>query len=404
MKTRRTAIAGLVLLAAAPVAAQAPEFADRVGASLTAFAIGDAMGAPVEGWKAEKIAEEYEAADLEIFLGPTHGGDPSQGKGHGRITDDTLLMEAIMRAYAAHGDHMDAYDYAELFVPEIGEVEVWVPERQEMRLTIDRPVWWPERYAYQRNAIHNAEPRTAGVGNWPNQGYASVVMPIGAVNAADPRGAYDEAVAFGSAHTYTYALEAAAVTAAGYAAAFAHGATVADVVEVARTIGRDGTRQAMEAVVAIVDPDDDVFTFAAKARAAWLPFSGLPAQRLADGVPDTGTMAGTDIAQPSRTDAIENIPVAFAALLWGGGDWDRTMAASIFYGEDCESIAAVALSLLAAVEGPAVVPDNLVAAANEVNRRDFPAAGRAFALVAEKIVIHDAERLAARRAAVAKEE
>ena len=47
-----------------------------------------------------------------------------------------------------------------------------------------------------------------------NCGAAMYIAPVGAVNAGDPRRAYDEAIAFASGHQESYGLEAAAVLAA----------------------------------------------------------------------------------------------------------------------------------------------------------------------------------------------
>ncbi len=69
---------------------------DRIAAALSGVAIGDGMGAPVEGWHPDRIAAAF--TEVTEFLPPTHGGDPALGKGNGRITDDTLMTEALIEA------------------------------------------------------------------------------------------------------------------------------------------------------------------------------------------------------------------------------------------------------------------------------------------------------------------
>jgi ADP-ribosylglycohydrolase len=399
---RPASVLALALVVSPPGAgAASPRFEDRVRAALVSFAIGDGMAAEWETWTPEQIAARFGTGDFTAFVPPLKERPADNpGKGDGRISDDTLEVEALLRAYVAHGDHLDAHAYAAVFVPEL-ERPVWVPERAATLPAINRPLWWPERYAHHRNAINRADPRTAGVGNWLNQGLAVIIWPVGAIHAGDPDGAYAAAVAFGSAHTESYALEAAAVTAAAFAAAFAADATVESVLAAARTRARDGTRLALDAVLATVDPADDLPVFAAKARRAWLPYSGLPPARLAAAAPDTTDLAGTNVGLPSRIQSIESLPAALAALKWSGGDWHRALRAGLLYGRDAESIAAVAAALAAALHGPAAVPADLAAASAAANRRDWNAQADAFSAAVRVLAEKDAARHAARRRALA---
>ena len=110
-------------------------FLDRLAGALYGQAIGDAMGGPVEGWPPDRILEQFEGHDFTTFLPPTHVGDPSPGKGDGRVTDDTLMAEALIFAYRDSQDHLDAYGYAEYLIPHVRGIPVWVPERgREMDL------------------------------------------------------------------------------------------------------------------------------------------------------------------------------------------------------------------------------------------------------------------------------
>jgi hypothetical protein len=370
-------------------------FAERIAGALAGMAIGDGMGGPVEGWKPAAIKERFSAHDFTTFIPALQPRSDGPGKGDGRITDDTLLIEALMRVYETHRDHLDAYAYARHIIPELAERKVFVPERGEERTLLARPVWWPERYVHHRLAINNAPPREAGQGNWPNQGLAGMVMPTGAVNAGDPEAAYQETASFGLAHQTAQGLESAAVTAGGFAAAFARDATIADVLHASRRLAKDGTKRALEAILSVADSADTQDRFIARVRAAYMPFSGLiPGAAEPDADPSDREKA--NFAQPSRTTAVENLPVALACLVYGKGDALRTLRACIFYGQDCESIAAHALGLIGALFGPAALPSALLTASAKVNQRDFLAQGRAFAGVCEDILQKDRARLNAR--------
>ncbi len=411
MTTRRELLLGAAACAGA-VAAGAPAtraaaissgaFVDRIAAGLFGMAIGDGMGAPVEGWNPEKIRERFGAWDFSRFLPSTpenHTG-PGPGKGDGRLTDDMLLVEALMRAYIACGDHLAAYRYAEFFVPEIAEREVWVPEKQQRMSPLSRPLWWPERYAYHRLAINNVEPRTAGLGNWTNQGLQGFMLPVGIVNAGDPDAAYAEAIALGVAHNHSFALEGAAVMAAVFAAAMTPGASVNSAIAAGVERARDGTRQALDAVLAVVDPADSEDEFIRKVRRAYLPYAGLPPQRMRVPEPDTYAMAGTNMGGASRIMCIENLPVSLATLVYGRGDALATLRASILYGQDCESIAAGSLGVLGALGGRDALPNSLMDESAAVNQRDYVALAREFGRTALAIFEKDRERLQRRAAAL----
>lgn len=399
----RSGFAVLVLLGASTLRAAEPAAAwvDRVVATHYAFAIADGMGAPIEKWTPKEIVARHGDGGFPRFLPSTDPKDPpGTGKGDGRITDDVLGVEALMRAYRARRGHLDAYDYAGLYLPEIARRKVWVPERQDERPALERPLPQPERYAHHRNAVGMVEPRQAGVGNWLNEGFNSIVWPIGAVNAGDPARAYAETVAFGSAHTESYGLEAAAVTAACFAEALGPSPTVEAVLAVATGLAKDGTRLALEAVLATVNPADPPAVFADKARRAWLPYSGLPPARLAAAEPDTLDRTGTNAGRPSRVQSIENLPAALAAFKWSRGDYRRALTAGLIYGRDAESIAAAASGLVAAMKGRGDLSAELCAASEAANRRDFVADAREFAAVASRILEDDLSSAARRRSAV----
>jgi ADP-ribosylglycohydrolase len=398
----QTATLATALPAASLGAASRPSFVDRLSACLWAMAIGDGMGAPVEGWDGARVRATYGTHDFTRFLPPT---DPTlvgtgKGKGDGRITDDMLLIEALIRAYEAHRDHLDAYGYVRFVIPEYAERKVWVPEKQDERTPLERPLWWPERYAYHRLVINNIDPRIGGQGNWPQQGFMGMVMPTGAVNAGDPQGAYDEVIAYGVATQHSYALEAGAVTAACFAAAFARDAKIDDIANAATHYAKDGTAEAIGAVLAEVDPGDSLERFASRTRKAFIPYFGLSPKTLSEDNPNTRQIAGSNVSSPSRIAAVENLTAGLAAHAYGQGDFIRTMKAALFYGEDNESIAAFALGLLAARLGKTSLPSSLVAASRQANRRDYDAVAASFVAIVKDILAKDRVRQRGREDAV----
>lgn len=398
-----------MLLFSLEVFAQAepePLLLDKLSAALAAAAIGDGMGAPVESWSPKAVKERFPNWDFDRFLPSTKPKDieSGKGKGHGRFTDDFLEIEALIRVYQTHEDHLDAYDYAELFMKEMTETKVYVPERKEERYPIDRPAFWPERYMYHQVVINNADPRSSGKGNWLNNGFASITLPTGAVNAGDPWKAYDEAASMGIAHTESFALEAGAVNAAAFAEAFSKDATLESVISIAREVAKDGTKLALEDALAATDPSDNLATWIKKVRRVYLNYSQIPPALLKEENPEVPhqNRSGSNVGRPSRIGSIENLPVTYAALKYGQGDYNKTLEAIIYYARDCESISLVATGLLAAIHGSEVVLPTLWKASEAENKRNYREMARAFLRTIETIHHKDRARLD-RRESILKE-
>jgi ADP-ribosylglycohydrolase len=367
-------------------------FEQRVRAAVIGGALGDAMGAPVEGQGPANILEGFAGWDFTTFI-PPQGWDGvgHYWKGNGRITDDTLMVEAFMNAYIQAGTHLDAYGYAEHVLPQVTDAQVWVPEYQRAMAIWER-LWAPEKYPMFRLRYNNAEPRTAGLGNMVNCGVAMWIMPAGAVNAGDPEAAYQEAAAIAQAHNESFAVEAAAVLAAAHAEAFA-GTSSEAVIAAALRLARDGTRTACAAAVAATDPGDDLPVFIHKVRAAVAPYDQRT-EHTTDDQPLAVVRPGmvSDIGRPSRVMSIEELPVALAVLAYGAGDFLKTLRAGVCYGRDCDSIAGMACGLFGALHGDADFPEGLLRELAAVNRRDFAALADRFSASVRAIHARDEER------------
>jgi ADP-ribosylglycohydrolase len=344
--------------------------------SIYAFVVADAMGGSIENFLPEQIFEQYNNWDFNNFLPPTSKKDieSGKGKGNGRTTDDSINFEALINIYNQHKDHLDAYSYADLLIKEHNK-KIYIAERGEELKPVDRPLWWPERYVYQRLAINNIEPRYAGMGNYINEGFQGIVLPIGAVNAGDPWRAYNECVSIGMAHTESFGIEAAAVNAAAYAVAFKKQSSIKEVIDTAILLAKDGTGLALKDALAATNMNDDLKTFIHKTRKAVVPYLQLsPVNESKENIV-TPKLAHeqSNIARASRIAVVENFPIALACMQYGNGDYLKTLKASLFYGRDGETIAAVSTSLLAAIMGEKIVPEKLKKEVDVVNRRNYEA-------------------------------
>ena len=380
-------------------------FRSRVRAMIYGVALGDALGAPVEKLPAAAIEARY--GRVESLETRWHKMDLPPGqrnnrvRGDGIVTDDTLMTLALCDVYAEAGRHLDAWDMADGMVRQIAWTPRWIPELQREAMLLER-LFYPEKWIFQRHQLTACDPRQGGIGNMVNCGAAMYMAPIGAVNAANPKAAYDEAIAFGAGHQESYGLEAAGVLAAAIAAAFVPGTDIEVVVETALALAKDGTRAAIADIAAIAraargrDRDHAALVTAFhEAIAAYSP--------MGDDVNHTADKAGrrTDAYQPSRLKAIEELPLALGFCLYNGGDFRAAIVDGINSGRDTDSIGVMAGAILGALHGEAVVAPADLDRLNAANRLDLMASADAFAANAAKIIAEDRAAARAREAAFA---
>jgi ADP-ribosylglycohydrolase len=305
-------------------------------------------------------------------------------KGDGHVTDDTLMTHALVRCYARKRGHLDAYDVAELLVPDLIERVVYIPDLEREAVTFHR-LAAAERWLVTRLHYAHADPREAGVGNIVNCGAAMYMAPVGVVNAGDPRRGYAEAVEIAGAHQWSYGREAAGVFAAAVAAAMAPESTVDDVVAAALDVARDGTREAIAAVTAAAEGEHDWRAAIPRLRRAVAPY---------DSVGEAYREPGLDARRPSRLHAIEELPVALGMLVVARGRYREAVLGSVNYGRDADSIATMAGALAGALAGAPAVPPDWAATVAAASRVDLAEPARVLAEVATAIHAAD-ERYAA---------
>jgi len=362
--------------------------ADRAIGCLAGAAVGDALGGATEGWESHEIHAHFgdwvsgvvesirRAKGIEKPFSPFHKGD-------GHVTDDTLMVRALVGAYAAKRDHLEAHDVERLLVPAIVDEKVWIPELGREDLLYHR-LFLAEKWLVLKLRYGHADPREAGVGNIVNCGAAMYIAPVGIANAGDPDGAYAEALAVTGAHQSSYGREAAGVLAACVAEAMRPGASPENIVETALRLAKDGTRSAIEAVAgAAADLDGWRPDGLGALRAAFAPF---------DSVGEVYASPAQNARIPSRLHSIEEVPIALGLLLATGGDVGETVLGGVNYGRDSDSIASMGGALAGALGGIGAVPREWVDEISAASRIDIEDAGREMAAVAVEIFAKDARR------------
>ncbi|QDZ12441.1 ADP-ribosylglycohydrolase family protein [Devosia ginsengisoli] len=376
----------------------------RTRAMLHGIALGDALGAPVEKLSAADIRARYgrvRSLDTEWHkMSLDAAARNGRVRGNGIVTDDTLMTLALMDIYGDTKRHLDAWDMADGMVREIAWKPRWVPELQREAMLIDR-LFYPEKWIFQRHQLANCDPRQGGIGNMVNCGAAMYIAPIGVVNAANPKAAYDEAIAFASGHQESYGLEAAGVMAAAVAAAFVPGADIESVVDTVLGLAKDGTRAAIADIAGIArelrgsGADHEAVCAAFHKAIARYSVMGDDVNHMPEKV---GRL--TDAYRPSRLMAIEELPLALGFCLFNGGDFRASIEDGINSGRDTDSIGVMAGAILGALHGDVVIGDDDRALLDSANRLDLMASADVFATTATAILAADRAAADARRDAL----
>jgi ADP-ribosylglycohydrolase len=364
---------------------------DKSIGCLVGAAVGDALGGATETALPDEIRSRY-GGWVEGVVPPfhenwaTHRPLAPYHKGDGHITDDTLMTHALVRAYAKKRGHLDAYDMAELLVPDLIEREVYIPDL-EREAVVFHPLAAAERWLVTRLHHAHIDPREAGVGNIVNCGAAMYMAPVGVVNAGDPAGAYAEAIEVAGAHQHSFGREAAAVFAAAVAAAMAPGSCVDDVVEAALDLARDGTRAAVAAVVQTARGYEDWRAAIGPLRAAVAPY---------DTVGEEYRSPGLGARRPSRLHSIEELPIALGMLVVTGGEYRAAVLGAVNYGRDADSTATMAGAIAGAMGGASAVPEEWSSTVSTASRLDLTEPARALAAVAAEVYAADQARFGKR--------
>ncbi len=357
---------------------------DKAIGALMAAAVGDAIGGATEGRSTDEILERYDGyveGVTDYFMKDWRTAKPMSPyhKGDGHVTDDTLMTNLLIAVYEKQRRHLTAFDMANDLVPLMMNHVTWIPELERETVPILR-VFLAEKWLVTRLYYGHVDPREAGVGNVVNCGAAMYMTPVGIANAGDPAGAYAEGVEIGGAHQSSYGREAGAVFAAAVAAAMAPGATVDTVLTASVDLANDGTRAAIEAVLAVAVPGQDWRASIPLLRDAVRPF---------DSVGEVYRQPAQDSRRPSQLRSIEELPVALRLLKVTEGDVRGAILGATNYGRDSDSIATMGGAIAGALGGEASVPGDWAQAVSTGSRLDLRAGGLAMAAVAEEIFTVD---------------
>lgn len=286
----------------------------RAQGCMSGLAVGDALGRPVEGMSAEEIRTTY--GSVTDFLNLTPGG-----------SDDTEYALLTASALIKHGKKITAKDFAEFWVEKVCS---------------QKGAFAGAGFS-EMNAIHNLRqglrPPFSGQHNhaW-SDGLAMRVAPIGIIAHGDLELAKTLTIADGEVSHAGEGIHSGVIIGVAIAAAMG-GASARDSFHAAmRNVPVDSwTYRLMKVAEEIVDANVN-----------------KPVHEIADAL-----LAKIAIEDYFYADiAPEAVALAMAAVLYGEGDYPKTLLFAVNLGRDADTIAAMAGAVAGAIAGYEGIPEN----------------------------------------------
>jgi ADP-ribosylglycohydrolase len=328
-----------------------PTLGEKFRGCIAASWIGSAMGAAVEGWSRERIAERYGSLDrLLPYRHYTHETDWERLPG---TTEDGIeRQKLIATAIIERQDRILAHDL----------VAVWLRDLD------------PERMKYKQEAFDRSLLRLAQAGVppselgrlWPFPNVVSVARashPLGLVNAGNPRAAADDTYEAGRVYCQetSFALRWAALYNAAIAQACEPDATVESVLETARRFV--SYRKEAGELYALYDTIEEEVSHA-------LDLAGRHTDPMAMRDEFYERYQGGSYFNYGQSQANEIVAKGLAVFAISQGDPRQAILTAVNFGRDTDCLAAVAGGLAGALSGPSSLPQEWIDQVNEATRQD----------------------------------
>jgi ADP-ribosylglycohydrolase len=308
---------------------------DSIYGCLAAGAIGDSLGAPVEGWYYQDIRREYGKVDRFMpFETGYSDGSP------GTVTDDTVLRHYLCLAIVRKGGRITPDDWATLWLEELNPDRLWTNERivlQKLRTGMD--------------------PWDAGRGTPPAGCAAMAIAPVGLINAGDPAQAYQDGFNIAALNQDGINRDAAATIAAGVAQACLPDADLAQVLETMTEHASELVRRSILLAFDLVERSDDVDAFVENFYVEMLDWT-WPSRSWSPDHYFSGSSA-------------EIIPAVVGVLSFCEADVNQSMVEGASFGRDCDTIAGIAGNIAGALRGASAIRSDWVQQVEEANAGFF---------------------------------
>jgi ADP-ribosylglycohydrolase len=313
---------------------------DRVYGCLIGGAIGDALGATVEGWSHDQIAEEYGTVETfrEYYM-PYSNTEP------GSVTSDTALRQYLSLAIVENGGRITPSEFGETLVEHLNEDRMWI--NGEIVL---------------RKLSAGVDAHKAGVGTIPDNKMTSAVTPVGIFNADDSTQAYQDGFALASVFQEGEARYATATVAAGTAVAVRQDATIDDVLETMTDQSTGNVHRAISLAMGIAAESKTADDLIEQLYDEFLDWR-WPSVRW-----DREKYYRGEVMSASP---LEVVPVAMAILSVCEGEPNRSVVESVNYGRDSDGIATLTGSIAGALHGASAIREEWQTKCEKANRDFF---------------------------------
>jgi len=317
----------------------------KIHGSMLGGAIGDALGAPVEGWHYERIVETYGVVDTMLPYSRPPDYHAHFDVTPGTITDDTRLKHILCQAIIAAGG-----------LPRRGDlVKACADSYHAAQTDLERG--FLEEYVL---AGMYGEAKLIW-GGQPTNGFIMMNSPLGLLCPCDPRAAFNSSyeVDFISDG---YAKYSSAIAAAAVAAAMRPEATVASIVDEALAACQ---AHKVEGALSrnwhwyshVFRPNEELIERAVEIAARHLDVFALRAEYYK-----------SLQLSPLGSEAGQTLAVALGMLVAASGDLRQAIMGCVNYGRDNDSYASVAGAIAGALHGSAAIPSDWREAVEAANR------------------------------------
>lgn len=334
----------------------AKDLLDAVYGCVVGGAIGDALGAPVEGWHWKDIRAKYPGGRITEMepgkrgnTGPLYGGTSGYSYGDqydgpitppGAVTDDTTLRHYLCYAIVQKGGRVTPDDYAKVWLEKMNPNRLWINERVTL---------WKLRMGMS--------PWETGKGN-PPAGVASMsIAPIGIVNAGNPAQAYQDGFNIGFLNQDNVDRDGAATLAAAVAAAFIPGATYQSVIDVMLEHSSYIVKRSLMLTMDIVHESRDIDDFAEKFYAKMLDWKW----------PDLRWSKERNFSGSS----VELVPITAAVLYMTKGDVNQGIIEAAALGRDNDTTAALVANIAGVIHGASAIRQDWIETVEQGNADFF---------------------------------
>lgn len=313
---------------------------DSVYGCLIGGAIGDALGAPVEGWTHERIQNEYGSfEEFKQYYMPYSKTEP------GTVTSDTAMRHYLCLAIVESRGRVYPPEFAEVLRQHLNPNRVWINEEIVLK-----------------KISAGLNPWDVGRGAVPDNKATSAVTPIGIVNAGNPKQAYQDGLVLASMLQEGPDRHASATVAAGIAHAITPEATIESVIVTMINHATGIVERSLDLALGFADSSDSIDELVETLYERFLDWRWPAVQW------DREKYLAGELFSASP---LETLPTAVAILSMYEGDVNRSIVESVNYGRDSDAIATIAGSIAGTLQGASSIRNEWKTQCEERNQDFF---------------------------------